>query len=459
MDIHLYNTLSRKKEVFLPSSPDEVSVYSCGPTVYQRPHIGNYRAFVFADVLRRVFLLNGYSVNHVMNITDVGHLVGDGDDGEDKLVKQALQEGKTAWDIAKMYTDMFVQDMEALHILPFNTMPKATDHIEEQIDMIATLEQKGFAYRTSDGVYFDTSKLEDYGKLSGQKLEEKQEGARVAVNDEKRNATDFALWKLSKPGEERHMEWSSPWGVGFPGWHIECSAMSHKYLGTHFDIHTGGIDHVSVHHTNEIAQSEGVYGEVPAHYWMHLDFLRVDDQKMSKSLGNVYSLSDIESKGFDAIDLRYFFLGAHYRSSLNFTWGGLKAAHAARRRMELLAREIDQPGAVSERYVNQFMDAINDDLNTPRALAVAWEMIADNSVAREDTVATLLHFDEVFGLGLQTCIGKRLIVPNEVQRLIDQRKEAREVGDYEKSDLLRSAIAVKGYIVRDTDEGQVIEEM
>ena len=455
----IFNSLGREKQKFEPIQQGRVGIYSCGPTVYQRPHIGNYRAFIFADILRRTFLYNDYQVQHIMNITDVGHLVGDGDEGEDKITKQALAEGKTAWDIAKIYTDIFVQDMSVLHVLPFDVMPRATDHIEEQIAMIQTLAEKGFAYRISDGMYFDTSKLDDYGVLSGQKPEEKQEGARVAVNEEKRNATDFALWKFSTEGEKRHMEWESPWGVGFPGWHIECSAMSEKYLGSPFDIHTGGIDHIPVHHTNEIAQTEGARGNREAHYWMHLDFLRVDDQKMSKSLGNVYSLTDIEARGFDAMDLRYFFLGAHYRSSLNFTWEAMEAARTARRRLEHVMRVAESGGKVQVSYEKQFHQAMNDDLNTPRALAVLWEMIGDEKVGAEDKVTTIKKMDEILGLGLAGLIGKKEKIPEDILRMVEERRLAREAKDFEKSDILRDAIAIKGYIVRDTDTGQIVEKM
>lgn len=458
MDIKIFNTLGREKQVFESAQKGRVGIYSCGPTVYQRPHIGNYRAFIFADTLRRTFLFNGYEVNHVMNITDVGHLVGDGDEGEDKVTKQALAEGKTAWDIAKLYTDMFVKDMETLHVGPFTQMPKATDHIEEQIAMIVTLEEKGFAYRTSDGVYFDTAKLADYGILSGQKLEDKQEGARVAVNIEKRNPTDFALWKFSGEGEKRHMEWASPWGVGFPGWHIECSAMSEKYLGSPFDIHTGGIDHIPVHHTNEIAQTEGARENHLAKYWMHLDFLRVDNQKMSKSLGNVYSLTDIEEKGFNAMDSRYFMLGAQYRSSLNFTWEGMNAAQTARKRLETFLRRIEHLGHVQESYMEHFREAVNDDLNTPRALAIVWEVMGDDSLAHEDKAATVLAMDEVLGLGLALEVGKKQEIPADVQELVEARQLARESKEYAKSDELRVAIEAKGFTVKDGSEGQVVEK-
>lgn len=458
MDIKLFNTLGREKQVFRPIKNGQVGIYSCGPTVYQRPHIGNYRAFIFADTLRRTFLYNGYEVNHVMNITDVGHLVGDGDEGEDKITKQALKEGKTAWDIAKIYTDMFLSDMKQLNVGPFTHMPKATDHIKEQIEMIETLEAKGFAYRISDGVYFDTSKLPDYGVLSGQKLEDKQEGARVAVNEEKRNATDFALWKLSQPGEVRHMEWESPWGVGFPGWHIECSAMSEKYLSSPFDIHTGGIDHIPVHHTNEIAQTEGARGNKEANYWMHLDFLRVDGARMAKSVGNVYSLDDIAARGFSAMDLRYFFLGAQYSSSLNFTWEGMEAARTARKRLEQFMRNTHEVGSVMSAYETKFHEALNDDLNTPRALSVVWELLGDAAVSEGDKAETVLKLDEVLGLGLAEVLGKQEVVPADVQVLVDARKVARENKDFAKSDELRDEIATKGYIVKDTPQGQVVEK-
>ncbi|MEK9131139.1 MAG: cysteine--tRNA ligase, partial [Patescibacteria group bacterium] len=326
--IHLYNTLTRQEDDFQPIKPGHVGIYSCGPTVYGFAHIGNLRAFTIADVLCRTLRANGLEVKQVMNITDVGHLVGDGDDGEDKMIVAMKREGKSAWDIAKFYTDAFFHDVALINIVPATEYPRATEHIAEQIAMLKDLEKNGFTYRTSDGIYFDTSKLPDYGKLSRQKSEDKKAGARVDLG-EKKNATDFALWKFSPMNEKREMEWDSPWGVGFPGWHLECSAMSKKYLGVPFDIHTGGVDHIAVHHENEIAQTQGVDGVLEANVWMHNEFLTVDGGKMSKSLGNLYVMQDVRDHNIDPLALRYLFLVAHYRTKLNFTWEALEGAQNA----------------------------------------------------------------------------------------------------------------------------------
>ena len=355
--LRLYNSLSRQIEEFQPIQPPHVGMYTCGPTVYQYAHIGNFRAYMTADILVRVLKHNNYDLKFVMNITDVGHLVSDADSGEDKLEKSAKKEGKTAWDIAELYTDAFLKDYDALGLTRPDVLAKATDHVQEQIDLIKRLEAKGFTYIISDGVYFDTSKLADYGKLST--LDQIKEGARVEINEEKRNPRDFALWKFSEPkgtgpfdsaqavrGSEeppgsrrgdavsrRHMEWESPWGVGFPGWHIECSAMSMKYLGETFDIHTGGVDHISIHHTNEIAQSEAATGKKFVDYWVHTAFMLVQGQKMSKSLGNTYKLSDLVGNGYLPVHLRYLYLQTHYRQEMNFTWESLEAAKTALERL------------------------------------------------------------------------------------------------------------------------------
>lgn len=454
MDITLYNTLSRQKEVFHPLHPDNVGLYSCGPTVYWFAHIGNLRAYLFADVLRRTLELNGLNVTHVMNITDVGHLVGDGDEGEDKLEVGAKREGKTAWDIAKFYTEAFVADASALNVvLPSGEhLCRATDHIPEQIAMIEALEKNGFTYRTSDGIYFDTSKLSDYGRLGGQKAEEKEAGARVEMG-EKKHATDFAVWKCSPEHEKRQMEWDSPWGVGFPGWHIECSAMSTKYLGPTFDIHTGGIDHIAVHHENELAQTEGAYGALEANVWMHSEFLTVDGGKMSKSLGNLFTLQDLQEKGFEPMAYRYLVLGAHYRSKLNFTWGALEAAKNALNRLRSVVRDWERGGDVSAEYASEFFEVVNDDLNTAQALALVWKLVDDTSLDSATKSATLLSFDRVLGLGLEAVVGIPRERSEEVNQLIEARDKARAEKDWEASDRLRDEIIAQGFDVMDTPEG------
>jgi len=342
--LYLYNTLHRKKEAFSPITPPEVGLYSCGPTVYDQQHLGNMRAVLFTDLLKRVLLSNGYHVTHVRNITDVGHLVSDGDEGEDKMEKGAKREGKTAWDIAKHYTEIFHKDVAELFTLPPDIEPKATDHIQEQIDLIKQLDEKGLTYVIDDGVYFDTSKITDYGKLALLDIEGLQEGARVLANAQKKNATDFALWKFSPEDSQREMEWESPWGngrKGFPGWHIECSAMSMKYLGQTFDIHTGGIDHVPVHHTNEIAQSESATGKPFANFWLHNEFLALDgDAKMSKSAGTFLTLDSIKEKGYSPLDYRFASLQTHYRQHMTFSWAVMDAAREGRERLNQFARTV-----------------------------------------------------------------------------------------------------------------------
>ncbi len=449
--LKFYNTLTRQKEEFKPINKGVASVYSCGPTVYWFAHVGNMRSFLLADILRRILKLNGFDVKSVMNITDVGHLTDDGDDGEDKMLVAMRREGKTAYEIAEFYASAFMTDLEKLNIEPADVYPRATEHIVHQINMITELEEKGFTYETHDGVYFDTSKLSDYGKLSGQKADEKKAGARVEMGG-KKNATDFALWKFSPKDSKRDMEWESPWGVGFPGWHLECSAMSVEYLGAPFDIHTGGIDHIAVHHENEIAQTRGSKGVLQANIWMHNEFLTVDGGKMSKSLGNLFTVSDLVEKGYDPLVYRYFFLGAHYRSIQNFTFEALDAARNALQKIRKTVAGWDEPGEVSETFETQFIEAINDDLNTPQALAVMWELI-DSNEHSSVKAATLLRFDEVFGLNLDEVVAKPVDVPDKVMNLVGERQRVREEKDWAKSDELRDKIAVLGYGVEDLPDG------
>lgn len=451
--IQLTNTLGRRKALFTPIVKNEIKIYTCGPTVYDRASIGNFRSYVFADVLRRMFEVNGYNVTQVINITDVGHLVGDGDEGEDKLEKGARREGKTAWDVAAEYTKLFLADMQRLNIKTPHVMPKATDHIVEQIEMIRAMEAKGFTYKISDGVYFDTSKLADYGKLSGQKTEEKEEGARIGVNKEKRHPADFALWKFSPGDGKRHMEWVSPWGKGFPGWHIECSAMSEKYLGLPFDIHTGGVDHIAVHHENEIAQASAARGVIEANWWLHNEFLQIDGGKMSKSLGNTYSLDDLKAKGISAMAFRYFILGAHYRTPLNFTWESVGAAQNALNKLIDLARGWDKPEQVDQKTVEKFFDHLNDDLDTPGCLATLWDLVNDKNIPSSTKAATVLEFDKVFGLMLNDVVARPLQIPEQVQKLLAEREEVRKAKNWQRSDEIRDEIAKLGFVVEDTSEG------
>ncbi len=457
MDIKLYNTLTRSKQVFEPIIKNQVGIYTCGPTVYDRASIGNFRSYLFSDLLRRTFELNGYTVKQVVNITDVGHLTSNASEGEDKLEKASKATGETAWDISKKYTDLFLADIGKLNIELPSVMPKATDHIGEQIELIKILEKKGFTYKTTDGIYFDTSKIADYGKLSGQKLEEKQEGARVEKNAEKRNPTDFALWKFSPESEKRQMEWQSPWGVGFPGWHIECSAMSEKYLGVPFDIHTGGIDHIPVHHTNEIAQTESAHDKPLANIWMHNAFLLVDSGKMSKSLKNTYSLDDLKSKKFEPLAYRYFFFGAHYRVQQNFTWEALEASQNALNKLRKITAGLERGSDVSEKYEAMFIDRLSDDLDSPGALGVLWTMLKDENLASDCKYATLIEFDKVLGLGLKDIEKLEIEVPDDVRDLLELRKKARDEKNWELSDQIRDKIKEHGFDVVDSAQGQSLE--
>lgn len=460
MTVRLYNTLSREKEVFVPIRPNAVGLYTCGPTVYNYAHIGNLRTFLFEDVLKRILSYNGFSVKHVMNITDVGHLTGDRDMGEDKLEKGAQQEGKSAWEIAAYYTEAFKTDMEGLHILPPTIWCRATDTIPEQIALIQTLEEKGFTYRTSDGIYFDTARFPDYTRLSHQNLDALQEGARVEKNPEKRNATDFALWKFSPPGVQRQMEWASPWGTGFPGWHIECSAMSMKYLGDQLDIHCGGTDHIDVHHTNEIAQSEAATGKPFFNFWMHGAFLIIaGGKKMAKSEGNFLTLENAFVKNhIDPLAYRYATFLTHYRKPMEYSPEAIEAAlnglQHLRNQVRTLKDEAGDAldrGAVDAAYREKFLAEINDDLNMPRAMAVVQELLKSDLPAA-DKLASLYDFDRVLGFDLaQVDQADRL--PEEIQHLAEERLAARAAKNWALSDELRDAIQARGYRVQDTPQG------
>ncbi|MBP6882084.1 MAG: cysteine--tRNA ligase [Candidatus Levybacteria bacterium] len=458
--LRLYNSLSRKVENFksLQASkamPDgrQVGMYTCGPTVYQYAHIGNFRAYLVADILVRTLKANKFDVNFIMNITDVGHLVSDADTGEDKLEKSAKKEGKTAWEIAKFYTDAFLNDYDALSLTRPTVLAKATDHIAEQIDLVKRLEEKGYTYTISDGVYFDTAKFPEYGELST--LDQIKEGARVEANSEKRNPRDFALWKFSPHASKRDMEWESPWGKGFPGWHIECSAMSMKYLGDTLDIHTGGIDHISIHHTNEIAQSEAATGKKFVNFWTHVAFLLVGGQKVSKSLGNGYLLSDLRTNGYKPLHLRYLYLQTHYRQEMNFTWESLEAAKNAVDRLHNTVFTWTEGEKGTKEFETLFLDALNDDLSTPKALAVMWDMLKAD-VPTEQKLHSLFKMDEVLGLGLKrylsTAKGEIKGIPAEVTRLIEDRKKARLDKDFARSDELRDQIRALGFDIQDNKE-------
>ena len=457
MSLTFYNTLTRKKEEFKPIKPPGVGLYTCGPTVYNYAHIGNLRTYVFEDILKRVLTYNGYKVNHVMNITDVGHLTSDADVGEDKMEKGARREGKSAWDIAKFYTQAFLKDLKELNILDSDKYPRATDHIEEQVDIIEKLEKKGFTYKTSDGVYFDTSRLKDYGKLAKLDIEHLKAGARIEVG-EKKSDTDFALWKFSPNppagGEKRQMEWPSPWGVGFPGWHIECSAMATKYLGQPFDIHCGGVDHIPVHHTNEIAQSEAAFDKPLANFWLHGEFLIISEGKMAKSGENFITLQALKDKGFAPLAYRYLLLQTHYRKQLTFSWEALTASQNALRHLYELFYDqgpADGNSRPNQEYKAKFLTIISEDLDVPGALALAWEILKDPNLKPEDKKATLLDFDQVFGLRLKEISWQPM--PEKIQKMINEREEARQKNDFKTSDKLRDEIKNAGYEIEDTKEG------
>jgi len=431
-------------------------MYHCGPTVYDYAHIGNLRAYVFADVLRRAFEYEGFAVTQIINITDVGHLVSDADEGEDKIEAGARREHKTAQQIADYYTEAFMKDLAALHVRTLGTQfPRATTHIEEQIALVETLEKKGFTYKTSDGIYFDTSKFPTYANFAKLDVKGMQEGARVLKNPEKRNSTDFALWKFSPTGTKREQEWDSPWGIGFPGWHLECSAMSMKYLGEQFDIHTGGVDHIPVHHTNEIAQSECATGKHPfVNVWMHSGFLTIDDAKMAKSAGNFTTLTDLMTKGYAPEDFRYFLLGADYKKQINFTWEALSAARNARLRLVGTMLEYPDGGSVNVGYNTAFRSAIENDLDTPTVLALVWKLNGDESVSPADKKATILAFDEVLGLGLSDV--KPTEIPPRVRALAEERMKAREANNFTRADEIRDEIESLGFEIRDTETGPKI---
>lgn len=439
-------------------------MYSCGMTVYDYAHIGHGRKYVVDDILKRTLISDGFKVKHVQNVTDVGHLVSDADEGEDKLEKGAAKAGKTVWEVADFFTKHFYSSMDKLNIIRPDVIAKATDHIKDQVALITKLFERGFAYDTPEAVYFDTSKFQNYGKLSGQAIEEKLVAVReeVKTGEHKRHPSDFALWFKRVGRFENHtMHWDSPWGDGFPGWHIECSAMSMKYLGDQFDIHTGGEDHIAVHHTNEIAQSEGATGKQPfVKYWVHCAFLQVDGRKMSKSLENFYTIEDIEKKGFTPLALRYLYLTTHYRDPMNFTWDSLEAAQTALTKLKSQianSKNSNRTSLSSEKngkveiYRSNFAEAVNDDLNTPKALAVLWEMLK-SSIPSEDKYDLAISFDEVLGLKLGEVSSTKPQVPVEVKKLVVDRERLRKEGKFEEADVIRLRIEKLGFSVEDGPE-------
>lgn len=460
-ELRLYDTRTRSKEAFEPIEPGHVRVYTCGPTVYAPQHVGNLRSQLFADLLKRTLLSLGWRVTHVVNVTDVGHLTDDADAGEDKLERAARQTGRRAEDVAREYTEQWLRDRERLGCLPPEVLCRATEHIPEQIELVRLLEARGFTYRTEDGIYFDTARFPRYAEFARLALAEQEGGARIGDVPGKRHPADFALWKLSPPGSRRQQEWDSPWGRGFPGWHLECTAMSRRYLGDHFDIHTGGMDHVAVHHTNEIAQAECAFAPHPwVNVWMHNAFLDFSGQKMAKSVGNVVLLDDIVARGLDPMAYRYFFLQAHYRQPQAFGFEALEAADRAVRRLAAhyagvrAAAGAGQPERLAE-YRALFRAAIHDDLNAPQALAVVWSLLRGEGAEPATQRILLDEFDAILGLGLAE-LAERVARGESDPRIDAQvaaREEARRRRDFAEADRIRAALAAEGVAIEDTPQG------
>lgn len=468
MDITLFNTLGREKQVFKPITPGKVGLYTCGPTVYDYQHIGNFRTFMFEDLLKRVLLYNDLDVTHIMNITDVGHLVSDGDEGEDKMEVGSAKTGKTVWEISEHYTEVFKSDAKLLNIIPPTKYTKATEYIQEQIDMVKCLDDKGYTYITSDGVYFDTAKLKDYGKLALLDIEGLEEGKRIGFSSEKKNKTDFSVWKFSKPDEKRQMEWDSPWGKGFPGWHIECSAMSRKFLGDTFDIHCGGIDHIPIHHTNEIAQSESCTGKPMANYWLHGAFLEEESGKMSKSKGEFLRVKTLVDKGYSPLDYRFLCLGTHYRKRLLFSWELLDNAKAVFGRLKqniltikasAAANSDARDASMPKEQKEKFMEAVNDDLNMPQALAVLWGVVRDEKLRDIEKLNLIYDFNRVLGLDLDKVEEEKQDVPAYIMDMVNERIAAKKAKDFKLADELRGKVKELGWEIIDKKDGAEVKQI
>ncbi len=467
--VTIYNTESRSLEAFSPLSEREVKVYTCGPTVYDYAHIGNLRAYVFADTLKRVLNYNGYLVNHTINLTDFGHLTSDADEGDDKMMKGLRREGmEISLDsmrvLSERYIKAFQDDLEALNIIPPTQYARASDYVREQIKLIETLEEKGYTYVTSDGVYFDISKFPTYGRLGNVDVDALKSGARVDVNTQKRHPADFAVWKNGELG------WESRWGKGFPGWHIECSAMAMATLGKQIDIHTGGVDHIATHHNGEIAQSESATGKQFSKYWMHSEHIQIENQKIAKSEGNGITLNDLFEEGYSGEEYRYWLLTSHYRTKINFSYEALSASKQALTRLkkQLFEQWRDEKGKLDLRYQQQFINAINSDLDTPKAISIIYEILKDDSLTAGDKKMTIIEFDAVLALGLSKKPEEILLalgfvpqteVPEEIASLLDEREAARIARNWTEADRLREAIALKGYSVEDTAQGPKITRL
>jgi cysteinyl-tRNA synthetase len=459
MSLKIKNSLTGKLENFKSIKYKQVLMYHCGPTVYKPAHIGNLRAYIFADFLRRYFKYNNYKVKQVINITDVGHLTSDGDEGEDKVEQAAKERGVKAKKVTEEITLRFMQDLEKLNIdLTEIIFPRATQYINEQIALIEELEKAGLTYKTSDGIYFNTKKIKNYGKLGQINLEGLQEGARIGQNSEKINATDFALWKFSETNLKREQEWQSPWGIGFPGWHIECSAMIKAILGQPIDIHTGGIEHVAVHHNNEIAQSESTSKNKLANYWLHLNHILMNGEKMAKSVGNVTYLNEIKNP----LVYRYWILTSHYSTMANYTTVALEASESAYKKLvSFLQQETknskNNPGKVNRKYFKHFLTHLENNFDTPQALATLWLLLKDSSVSNVNKKVTVLEMDKILGLNLEKVSTEMMKIPEEIKKLVDERNLARSVKDWAKSDEIRTKMETLGYTIKDTgDSSEVI---
>lgn len=462
--IKFYNTLTRKKEIFKPIKSGNVGVYSCGPTVYWNQHIGNFYAYIQWDILVRFLRYSGYKTKWVMNITDVGHMTSDQDSGEDKMEKGAKREGLSVWQIAEKYIKQFLKSTNLLNIKQPDILCRATKHIKEQIDLIKKIEKNGFTYKTKSGLIFDTSKFPDYQKFAKLNLEKQKIGKRIEIDKEKKQPWDFMLWFTNKPNHI--MQWNSPWGRGFPGWHIECTGMSIKYLGNKFDIHTGGKDHIPVHHTNEIAQSYGAFRKETANYWLHNEMLLLENKKISKSLGNIVLVTDLIEKGFNPLSLRYLILTSHYRQGLNFTWKGLRASQNALNNLYEKIRELknssnkiikkSKNGSLIT-YKKQFIKHLEEDLNTPKALSLIWNLIKDKNISSKDKYSLLLDFDKVLGLNIGKI--KKIEIPFEIKKLVEIREKYRQEKNWKLSDEVRQEIQEKGYLVEDTKKGPKIKKL
>ena len=461
MDIYFYNTLTRKKELFKPIDNKEVRIYTCGPTVYYFAHIGNIRAYLFMDSLRRVLEYNGYKLKHVMNITDVGHLVSDADEGEDKMEKAARRENKDPFEIANFYMEAFLNDIKKMNIQIPEIIARATEHIKDMENYVKKIIENGYTYQTENTIYFDTSKLDKYGVLSNINIEEQKAGARVDFDPNKKNITDFALW--IKAPENHLMKWDTFFGKCYPGWHLECSAMGYKYLGDEFDIHTGGIDHIPIHHENEIAQSKGFSGKIPAHYWMHVDFLTINGGKMSKSLNNLYTIKDLIDRGYDPLAYKVFNFSSIYRNKLNFTWEAMDSAQKSLIKLREGYQkhkngndDIEQ--SEIEEYEKRFLDAINDDINMPIAMSVVWDVIKNPKKSKK-FANLLLKFDKVLGIDIDKNVEISIEISQEINELIEKRQKARELKDWVESDKIRDMIKEKGYEIKDTKDGVKINKI